>query len=315
MNSIHYRMANPWGLHARSAAYVVLVAKTCAPHWEVIATARGCEADAKSIMSVMMLAAGYGTEIEFFSLMPDEHWAQFTASLESLFFITDHQGNKANAYAPVEEILKIVGSQDSSCATIRSEMLTRSSKYNCRPFFERLEPEANRLPDTGNAAQTGTLNLSIVTIDTFISYDSKDFSYATSIYDALLDKGLNPFLAGASLPKSGTTDFQLAIGKALDKAKSMILVATDPAYLEGGWVRAEWTTFLNEKRAGRKTGNLVIVTPKRVAVSDLPVMLRMFQSEELPDYGPLSSVSIERLIEFLGVDTNGTKPFVPPDHR
>jgi len=313
MNSIRYRMTNPWGLHARSAAYVVLVAKTCAPHWEVIATARGCEADAKSIMSVMMLAAGYGTEIEFFSLMPDEHWAQFTASLESLFFITDHQGNKATAYAPVEEILKIVGGQDPSCAAIRSKMLSHSSKYNCRPFFERLEPEANRLADTGDVAQRGAW--SIVTVDTFISYDSKDFSYAISIYDALLDRGLNPFLAGASLPGSGTTDFQLAIEKALDKAKSMIVVATDPAYLEGGWVRAEWTTFLNEKRAGRKIGNLVIVTPKRVAVSDLPVMLRMFQSEELPDHGPLSSVSIERLIEFLGVATNETKPLVPPDHH
>jgi phosphotransferase system HPr (HPr) family protein len=106
MNSIRYRTTNPWGLHARSAACVVFVARICAPHWEVIAAARGCgcEADAKRIMGVMTLAAGYGTEIKFFSLMPDEPWAQFTASLESLFFfITHHQRNKADAYAPIGE--------------------------------------------------------------------------------------------------------------------------------------------------------------------------------------------------------------------
>jgi phosphotransferase system HPr (HPr) family protein len=58
------------------------VANTCAQHWEVIVTARGEEANAKSIIGVMMLAAGYGTEIEFLSLMPEEQWVQFTASLE-----------------------------------------------------------------------------------------------------------------------------------------------------------------------------------------------------------------------------------------
>ncbi|MGH8657959.1 MAG: HPr family phosphocarrier protein [Gammaproteobacteria bacterium] len=55
MNSIRYRIANPWGLHARLSCYIVSVANTCAQHWEVIATVRGPEANAKSIMGVMML--------------------------------------------------------------------------------------------------------------------------------------------------------------------------------------------------------------------------------------------------------------------
>src|SRR5687768_2869260 len=98
MNSARYRIANPWGLHARPAAYIVCVATTCAKDWEVIVSARGAEANAKSVLGLMELAAGYDTEIEFMSLMPSERWAQFTASLECLFYITDHHGNKANAY-------------------------------------------------------------------------------------------------------------------------------------------------------------------------------------------------------------------------
>lgn len=71
--------------------------------------------------------------------------------------------------------------------------------------------------------------------------------------------------------------------------------------MEGGWVRAEWTTFLNEKRAGRKAGNLVTVRPTKVSVADLPVMLRMFQSEEVPEYGPSSAARLDRLVQFLNI--------------
>jgi hypothetical protein len=124
------------------------------------------------------------------------------------------------------------------------------------------------------------------------------------IYDALIDRAFNVLFAGASLPRTGRADFQLAIEQALANTRSMVLVATDAAHLEGGWVRAEWTTFLNEHRAGRKSGNLVTVRPKRLAVSTFPAMLRMFQSEEISEYGSLSPVRIDRLIKFLNVADN-----------
>ena len=81
----------------------------------------------------------------------------------------------------------------------------------------------------------------------------------------------------------------------------MILVASDPEHLEGGWVRAEWTTFLNERRAGRKTGNLVTVRPPSVAITELPMMIRMYQSEEIADCGEMTPGTIERLVGFLGI--------------
>jgi len=36
MNSIRYRIVNPWGVHARSAAFITSVANVCAKDWEVV---------------------------------------------------------------------------------------------------------------------------------------------------------------------------------------------------------------------------------------------------------------------------------------
>jgi hypothetical protein len=35
--------------------------------------------------------------------MPDENWGQFKASLESLFYVTEHAGNKVHAMTPSNE--------------------------------------------------------------------------------------------------------------------------------------------------------------------------------------------------------------------
>src|SRR4030095_11577079 len=107
MNSIRYRIVNPWGVHARSAAFITAIANVCAKGWEVVATVRGQEGAAKSIMRLMMRAETYQSEIEFFSLMPDENWGQFTASLESLFYVTEHAGNKVHAYDAIERVVQL----------------------------------------------------------------------------------------------------------------------------------------------------------------------------------------------------------------
>ena len=101
MNSVRYRIANPWGLHARPCAFIVSIAVTCGREFEVVAvSARGTEADAKSVVNFDAVRADYGSELEFMSLMPTERWTHFTGSLESLFFVLDHRGNKMNAYDP-----------------------------------------------------------------------------------------------------------------------------------------------------------------------------------------------------------------------
>ena len=66
-------LVNPLGLHARAAAKLVDLANRFESHIEV---SKGDQtADAKSIMGVMMLAAGMGSEIEIETAGVDEEEA------------------------------------------------------------------------------------------------------------------------------------------------------------------------------------------------------------------------------------------------
>lgn len=61
---------NKLGLHARAAAKLVATASEFECRLQLVRGTR--EVDAKSIMPVMMLAAGQGTEIELVAEGPDE---------------------------------------------------------------------------------------------------------------------------------------------------------------------------------------------------------------------------------------------------
>ena len=61
MTSTSTRLINKLGLHARAAARLVALAAEFSSSIEI--HCKGAEADAKSIMAVMMLAATCGTEL------------------------------------------------------------------------------------------------------------------------------------------------------------------------------------------------------------------------------------------------------------
>jgi len=72
---------NRLGLHARAAAKLVNLAKTFQS--EIALTRDDEPVDGKSIMSVMLLAAAVGTELQITASGPDEDDA--LASIEQLF--------------------------------------------------------------------------------------------------------------------------------------------------------------------------------------------------------------------------------------
>ncbi|MCZ6709515.1 MAG: HPr family phosphocarrier protein [Gammaproteobacteria bacterium] len=79
MQAATITIVNRLGLHARAAAQFVNLAKTFS---STIALSKDSEqADGKSIMSVMLLAAPLGTELELSAAGPDEA-AAFTALQE-----------------------------------------------------------------------------------------------------------------------------------------------------------------------------------------------------------------------------------------
>lgn len=82
--------------------------------------------------------------------------------------------------------------------------------------------------------------------DVFISSKSEDYPIAREVYSFLKGKGYNVFFAEKSIPFGADSVFKKTIDSALDSAKNMILISTNPASLNEGWVYYEWNTFSTE---------------------------------------------------------------------
>ncbi|HEX8499601.1 MAG TPA: HPr family phosphocarrier protein [Pyrinomonadaceae bacterium] len=72
MVECHVTIVNRLGLHARAAAKLVRAAGAFAATLRLVRLDRGGAADAKSILSVLMLAASRGTELIITAEGPDE---------------------------------------------------------------------------------------------------------------------------------------------------------------------------------------------------------------------------------------------------
>ena len=114
-------------------------------------------------------------------------------------------------------------------------------------------------------------------VDVFISHKSQDFLQAKKIYDYLVTCGVSVFLSEMSLPAISNADYSAEIDKALDAAKNIIVVATNKENVLSGWVQYEWTAFANEKRSGRKDGNIITLIDENMPLAELPILLRQFE--------------------------------------
>ena len=134
-----------------------------------------------------------------------------------------------------------------------------------------------------------------MTYDVFISCKSEDYESAKLIYNFLCDQNYRVFLADTELRKKGNAEYGKVIDEALDSAAHLILYTSRAEYATSSYVESEWRIFIEEKRAGRKHGNLISVLDG-IEVSVLPISLRHFQSfpmeryTEIVDYLPKKSI-------------------------
>ncbi len=128
----------------------------------------------------------------------------------------------------------------------------------------------------------------------FISAKSEDYSYAREVYRYLKAHNVGAFLSDESLPELGSSDYRKEIDRALDQAEHMVVVTSSREHVESPWVEAEWGFFINEKRSGRKTGNLITLAIDGLLPKDLPPSLRYY--EVLPFHPD----SFGKLLRYLG---------------
>lgn len=142
----------------------------------------------------------------------------------------------------------------------------------------------------------------------FISCKSEDYTKAEPVYHWLKTMGHNPFFAPISLKISTIHGEPVVFGDeidaAIEEAENMIVFTSKSEYVETGYVKDEWRTFVEEQRAGRKSGSLVTIIDG-VNVADLPLRLRSVQSFTPSNYQ-------EGILRFMGnlpqIMINGITP-------
>ncbi|HOD40576.1 MAG TPA: toll/interleukin-1 receptor domain-containing protein, partial [Candidatus Wallbacteria bacterium] len=120
----------------------------------------------------------------------------------------------------------------------------------------------------------------------FISFKNTDASgnitpdtvIAEEIYDFLTEKGIKVFFSKVTLPNLGASQYQKEIGKALEEADILILVATRKENIEAEWVQQEWSSFQGEILSNRKPNGKFFNYFKNVDMKDIPFLLRNNQT-------------------------------------
>jgi hypothetical protein len=128
----------------------------------------------------------------------------------------------------------------------------------------------------------------------FISRKSSDAKMAKEIYDFLTIHGISAFDSDISLHEIGITEYQTTIDAVLDNAEHIIVVGSSVENINSAWVKTEWESFENERRSGRKKGNILVVISKKVRIDALPLTLRQKQVFIYEDKKQ------ERLLPYLG---------------
>ena len=111
----------------------------------------------------------------------------------------------------------------------------------------------------------------------FISAKRNDYAPAEKIFELLVQNGVQAFFGRRSLPELGNSDYRRVIDDKLDQCTHMIVVASSRENAESPWVEAEWGFFINAKRSGEKTGNLITVTVGDLQPRQLPPSLRYYE--------------------------------------
>lgn len=117
----------------------------------------------------------------------------------------------------------------------------------------------------------------------FISAKSTDYAAARRVYDFLTAQEIGTFFSDESLPRLGNSDYRKEIDSALDAARHLVVVTSSLRNVTSAWVEAEWGFFVQEKRSGRKAGNLLTLVVGDLPIDCLPPSLRYYEVQRLSD--------------------------------
>ena len=127
--------------------------------------------------------------------------------------------------------------------------------------------------------------------DVFICYKesdahgdrTRDSLLAQDIYYQLTEQGRKVFFARITLEDVAGTQYEPYIFAALNSAKVMIVVGTQPEHLNAVWVKNEWSRFLAMMKKDRS--KLLLPCYRDMDPYDLPEQLSVLQSYDMSKIG------------------------------
>lgn len=136
--------------------------------------------------------------------------------------------------------------------------------------------------------------------DVFISCKSEDYYLGREVFEYLSNNRITAFMADKKLRQLGMSDYGRVIDDALENSKHLILVTSSIQNVmpdTSSYVYYEWHTFSEEKKSGRKKGNIVIIVTDQNMIGKLPIALRNNQTFLFDDFHNVTSYIIERYDE------------------
>lgn len=127
--------------------------------------------------------------------------------------------------------------------------------------------------------------------DIFISFkasengeETRDAREMQNLYTYLTEQGYKVFFSPVSMRSIvGKADWDAYIFNALEKAKMMILYASNVEYFTTTWVENEWTRYMRMIERGTKNPDSLIVAYENFDANSLPRQLRKLQTINAED--------------------------------
>lgn len=132
--------------------------------------------------------------------------------------------------------------------------------------------------------------------DVFICYKestgggsrTEDSVLAQDIYDKLTKEGMRVFFSRITLEDKLGQQYEPYIFAALNSAKVMLVVTTDPANVNSVWVKNEWSRYLSIMQTNHD--KVLIPCYKKMDVYDLPEELNVYQSQDMGKIGAMQDL-------------------------
>lgn len=187
-----------------------------------------------------------------------------------------------------------------TCYRIVKESILGDSDY--KKVIEYSDGVAKRIYER-EARKINEIVKKIITIsekeepyDVFISYKetsefgerTEDSVIAQDIYTKLTEDGYRVFFSRISLESVLGEEYEPYIFSALNSAKVMIVIGTNPDIINSSWVKNEWGRYLQIMKNSRE--KILIPCVKGFSPNMLPEKLRSLQAQDLNKMGALQDL-------------------------